>query len=106
MGRQNNIEYLKKYYNGDISDAIKRLDKGEPVQYIVGNVDFYGFILDVNKNVLIPRRETEELTEMVLKRIRAFSKPTIADVATGSGAIAITLSKKLNTNNSFLILFS
>ena len=98
MERQNNIEYLKKYYNGDISDAIKRLDKGEPVQYIVGNVDFYGYILDVNKNVLIPRRETEELTEMVLKRIREFSKPTMADVATGSGAIAITLSKKLNTN--------
>lgn len=98
MGRQNDIEYLKKYYNGNINDAIKRLDNGEPVQYIIGNVDFYGYILDVNKNVLIPRRETEELTEMVLKRIQVFSNPTIADIATGSGAIAITLSKKLNTN--------
>ena len=48
------IEYLKKYYNGNINDAIKRLEAGEPVQYIVGNVDFYGYELDVNKNVLIP----------------------------------------------------
>ena len=56
-------EYLKKYYKGNITDAIKRLEEGEPVQYIVGNVDFYGYILDVNKNVLIPRRETEELVE-------------------------------------------
>ena len=38
------IEYLKKYYNGDINNAIKRLEMGEPVQYIVGNVDFFGYI--------------------------------------------------------------
>ena len=37
------IEYLKKYYNGDINNAIKRLEMGEPVQYIVGNVDFFGY---------------------------------------------------------------
>ena len=47
------IEYLKKYYNGNINDALKRLEAGEPVQYIVGNVDFYGYELDVDKNVLI-----------------------------------------------------
>ena len=85
------MEYLKKYYKGDIKEAIKRLNNNEPVQYIVGNVDFYGYIFDVNKNVLIPRRETEELTEKVLKRIQEFTKPVIIDVGTGSGAIAITL---------------
>ena len=90
------IEYLKKYYNGDINDAIKRLERGEPVQYIVGNVDFYGYILNVNKNVLIPRRETEELVEEVIKRSKSFNNPTIIDVGTGSGAIAISLSKELN----------
>lgn len=90
------IEYLKKYYKGDINDAIKRLNMGEPVQYIVGDVDFYGNIIKVNKNVLIPRRETEELAEKVLKRIQVFDKPVIADIGTGSGAIAITLAKKLN----------
>lgn len=90
------IEYLKKYYKGDINDAIKRLNMGEPVQYIVGDVDFYGNIIKVNKNVLIPRRETEELVEKVLKRIQVFDSPVIADIGTGSGAIAITLAKKLN----------
>ena len=91
------IEYLKKYYKGDINDAIKRLNMGEPVQYIVGDVDFYGNIIKVNKNVLIPRRETEELVEKILKRIQVFDNPVIADIGTGSGAIAITLAKKLNT---------
>lgn len=90
------IEYLKKYYNGDINDAIKRLENGEPVQYIVGNVDFYGYILNVNKDVLIPRRETEELVEEIIKRSKLFNNPTIIDIGTGSGAIAISLSKELN----------
>ena len=90
------IEYLKKYYKGNIDDAIKRLKNGEPVQYIVGNIDFYGYILNVNKNVLIPRRETEELVEEVIKRIQVFDNPTIIDVGTGSGNIAISLSKELN----------
>lgn len=89
------IDYLKKYYNGNIDDAIKRLNNGEPVQYIVGNVDFYGYILNVNKNVLIPRRETEELVEEIIKRSKTFDNPVIIDVGTGSGAIAITLSKEL-----------
>lgn len=92
------IKYLEKYYKGNIKDAIKRLENGEPVQYIVGNVDFYGYILDVNKNVLIPRRETEELVEEVIKRSGTFKEPTIIDVGTGSGAIAISLSKELNTH--------
>ncbi len=92
------IEYLKKYYNGSINDAIKRLEAGEPVQYIVGNVDFYGYILNVNKNVLIPRRETEELVEEVIKRSKMFNSPVIIDVGTGSGAIAISLSKELKTH--------
>lgn len=90
------IEYLKKYYKGNLKDAIKRLELGEAVQYIVGNVDFYGYELEVNKNVLIPRRETEELVEEVIKRSKGFNNPTIIDVGTGSGAIAISLSKLLS----------
>lgn len=92
-----NIEYLKKYYKGNIEDAIKRLENGEPVQYIVGNQDFYGYILNVDKRVLIPRRETEELVEEVIKRAKNFNNLKIVDIATGSGAIAISLSKELNT---------
>ena len=44
-----NIDYLKKYYNGDIEEALKRLENGEPIQYIIGNVNFYGNIFKVNK---------------------------------------------------------
>lgn len=98
MERESNIAYLKKYYNGDINDAIKRLENKEPVQYIVGNVDFYGYELDVDSRVLIPRRETEELVEEVIKRSKLFINPVIIDVGTGSGAIAIALSKELNTH--------
>lgn len=89
------IEYLKKYYKGNINDAIKLLEEKKPVQYIVGNVDFYGYTLDVNEDVLIPRRETEELVEEVIKRSKCFLNPVIIDVGTGSGAIAISLSKEL-----------
>ena len=93
----NNIDYLKKYYKGNIEDAIKRLEKGEPVQYIVGNQDFFGYIINVDNRVLIPRRETEELVEEVIKRSKNFNALKIVDIGTGSGAISIALSKELNT---------
>ena len=93
----NNIDYLKKYYKGNIEDAIKRLEKGESVQYIVGNQDFFGYIINVDKRVLIPRRETEELVEEVINRSTNFTELKIADIGTGSGAISIALSKELNT---------
>ena len=64
------IEYLKKYYNGDINNALKRLEMGEPVQYIVGSVDFFGYKINVDKRVLIPRFETEELVENTIKYIK------------------------------------
>ena len=85
-------EYLKKYYKGNIDEAIKRLESGEPVQYIVGDVDFYGNIIKVDKRVLIPRRETEELIEKTLKYIKN-ENMRILDLCTGSGCIAITLKK-------------
>lgn len=96
----NELEYLKKYLHPEdnLEEAIKRLEKGEPVQYIIGDVDFYGNIIKVNKNVLIPRRETEELVEKTLERIKKlFSKENIniIDIGTGSGCIPITLKKFL-----------
>ena len=94
------LEYLRKYYKGNIEDALKRLKNGEPVQYIVGEVDFCGNILKVNKNVLIPRFETEELVDQTIKYINIFfnTKVDILDIGTGSGAIAISLKKKVNSN--------
>lgn len=93
----NDIEYLKKYLDSDkLDEGIKRLENGEPVQYIVGNVNFYGNIFKVNKNVLIPRFETEELIEKTLKKIKNKNdKLRIVDLGTGSGCIAIILKKEL-----------
>ena len=94
----NDLEYLKKYYKGDINVAIKRLKNNEPVQYIVGNVDFYGNIINVDKRVLIPRFETEGLVEIALKYL-SNSSIDVVDIGTGSGCIAITLKKKLPNIN-------
>lgn len=95
----NEIEYLKKYLHpGDnLEIALKRLEDGEPVQYIVGDVDFYGNIIKVNKNVLIPRRETEELVEKTINYLKELklNNPTILDIGTGSGCIPITLKKQV-----------
>ena len=92
------IEYLKKYYKGNIEDALKRLENGEPVQYIVGDVDFYGNIIKVDKRVLIPRFETEGLVEIALKHLTN-TNLDIVDLGTGSGCIPITLKKKLPNIN-------
>ena len=95
------LEYLKKYLDSSkLEEGIKRLNNTEPVQYIVGNVDFYGNLLEINNNVLIPRFETEELVEKTIKYIKEyFSYPIdIVDVGTGSGCIALTLKMKTNSN--------
>jgi release factor glutamine methyltransferase len=105
--KENNIDtqlayYLYKYLNNlDVyKEAVDKLIKGIPVQYIVGNVDFYGLIFDINENVLIPRFETEELVEKSIKYINDFfkNKVDIVDIGTGSGCIAISLKKNLECN--------
>lgn len=101
MVKKEDTNYLKKYMSDDrLEEGLKRLEDGEPVQYIVGNVDFYGNIINVNKDVLIPRFETELLVEKTIKIIKEkFNKKIdILDVGTGSGCIAITLNKLLDSN--------
>lgn len=93
------IDYLKKYLPKEkLEEGLKRLEEGKPVQYIVGNVDFYDINLLVNKNVLIPRFETEYLVEKTINYAKKLKEPLdILDIGTGSGAIAITLAKHLNS---------
>ena len=63
------LEYLEKYGNPS-KENIERLNNGEPVQYIVGSVSFYGNIIEVDSNVLIPRFETELLVEKSIQYIK------------------------------------
>lgn len=109
-----NFNYLIKYKFGLDSDILnnkkklstimvdkmlKMVEKSKkyPVQYIVGNVDFYGYTYKVTEDTLIPRFETEELVENTIKLIKEkFNKPvSILDIGTGTGCIGITLKKEL-----------
>ncbi len=71
---------------------IKRLEKGEPIQYILGSAFFYNRNFKVRKGVLIPRPETEELVNLVIKETKEKSL-NVLDIGTGSGVIAITIAE-------------
>lgn len=77
----------------ELEDILQRLSRFEPLQYIEGRTLFLGRELLVAPGVLIPRPETEELVELMLKEIPADAR--ILDVGTGSGCIAISLAKEL-----------
>lgn len=74
--------------------VLRRL-AGEPIQYILGEAEFYGLPFRVTRDVLIPRPETEHLVEMAAALSSGFQEPRIADVGTGSGAIAVALAHEL-----------
>ena len=101
---QSDLEYLNKYIKEHNLDDIYynkcliELSKGRPIQYIIGEVNFYGYDFKVNENVLIPRFETELLVDKTIKKIKKLfmNKPVdILDLGTGSGCIAITLKKEI-----------
>ena len=81
-----NIEKLYK-------SSLEALKENKPIQYVIGNVNFYGLKFIVNKNVLIPRFETEELVEQVVEYAKSLNKDKIKilDLGCGSGAIGLTL---------------
>lgn len=75
--------------------VIERLLNYEPIQYILGSTLFFGSDFIVNKEVLIPRPETEELISWVLEQLDSDKSIKILDIGTGSGCIAISLAKQL-----------
>lgn len=85
----------EKYPN--LETIKEKLDNQYPVQYLIGDVSFYGYKFLVNENVLIPRFETETFIEKIIKYIKKLNieKNTAIDIGTGSGIIAITLKKEL-----------
>ena len=93
--------------------ATKQLEQEIPIQYIIGKTEFFGLPFNINKEVLIPRPETEELVEQVLKEVSLtkICKTTtdettnekqlkILDIGTGSGCIAISLKKQLPSSKT------
>lgn len=80
---------------GRIDEILERLAKSEPLQYILGATRFYGMDLDVDRHTLIPRPETEELVELMVGEYRDCPDLRVLDIGTGSGAIALALSRNL-----------
>lgn len=91
-------EDVQKFQN-----VILRLKNHEPIQYIIGETEFYGLVFKVNKYTLIPRPETEELVDWILSEnapaTHCLIPTTILDIGTGTGCIAISLAKNLPHSN-------
>ncbi|UXP34120.1 peptide chain release factor N(5)-glutamine methyltransferase [Reichenbachiella agarivorans] len=86
---ENKVEHLHQ--------VISRLQKQEPIQYILEEADFYGRKFYVNENVLIPRQETESLIQ-IIKEYKNWKNVKIADIGTGSGCIPCSLYIEINTS--------
>ncbi len=101
MSRLDMALHPNKELSGDdlqkFEDALSRLQRHEPVQYIAGSTEFFGLPFRVTKDVLIPRPETEELVQWILKDLQKNEQKEIKilDIGTGSGCIAIALAKNL-----------
>ena len=96
----NDWKLLKAKYK-NLNKVVKKLNKNYPVQYLIGNVNFYGYNISVNKHVLIPRFETETLVEKTIEYIKKLKleNGSLIDLGTGSGCISIVLKKELETLN-------
>lgn len=96
--------YLKDEINIDptrqaiLDNAIERLKKAEPIQYILGQTEFCDLMFNVNPSVLIPRPETSELVKWIVEENKK-EQINILDIGTGSGCIAISLAKMLPNAN-------
>ena len=92
---------LKKDETSKFKNYLRRRLNNEPIQYIIGKTNFYGYDILVDKSVLIPRPDTEILVENVLKDIKESGKQDVKifEVGTGSGCIAVALCKELEKIN-------
>ncbi len=94
----NKNEELKNLSVSQIKNYTKALKTKKPIQYILGETEFYDLIFKVNEHTLIPRPETEELVHAIINE-NPVSGLNILDIGTGSGCIPISLSKNLNKAN-------
>ncbi len=96
---------IEKYHGTKLERVVKKIENNYPVQYAIGNVDFLDCNFIVNKNVLIPRFETEYLVDNLKKYIDKyeFKSTSILDLCTGSGCIGISLKKAYPTFDVFCV---
>jgi len=98
---------LTKKQTTEYTKLLKRRSKNEPIAYLVGHKEFYGLDFIVNKNVLIPRPDTEIMIEEVLKKINSLNtKFNLIDIGTGSGCIPITIAHLSKDNKNIKIFAS
>ncbi len=90
---------MSDFIQARIDDVIARIVSGEPVQYAIGKAMFMGNMYEVNSSVLIPRPETVGLVDMVVSDYSDRADLQVLDIGTGSGCIAISLSKALKFSN-------
>ena len=88
-------EELDQNHLSQLREVIQRLQKEEPIQYILGDTEFYGLPFIVTPATLVPRPETEELVDWILKEVSKQRHIEILDIGTGSGCIAISLKSNL-----------
>ena len=86
-----------------VEDVVKRRKNGEPLQYILGEWDFYDLTFKVGKGVLIPRPETETLVDFALEKIKDIKSPVIYDLCAGSGCIGLTIAHHRKDAKVFLL---
>ena len=92
------LENMEAEQSSRLFTLMNRLEQGEPIQYVIGFASFFGNNFIVKPGVLIPRPETEELCEWIIRDEENDSSPsikTILDIGTGSGCIAVTLALRL-----------
>ena len=88
-------EELSDFVIGKIDSVVERVEKGEPLQYVLGWARFEGNRFKVTRDTLIPRPETQELVDLIISRHGEEKDLRVMDVGTGSGCIAITLARGL-----------
>ena len=93
-------DLLEKSKIENLENVVFQLQQQKPIQYVIGKTEFYNLEFFVDENVLIPRPETEELVEIILKNEQFNKNQNILDIGTGSGCIAISLAKNISAKVS------